>query len=164
MLNWIPCHDSSVICSGRSSHDGCAREEDLEPFVKAAFAASPEHPVLLDRFLEHAVEIDVDLVCDGTDVYIGGVMEHVEEAGIHSGDSACSIPPYTLSDDIVTRIKEACCSIALELGVKGLMNAQIAVKGDEFYIIEVNPRARVRYPMSQKQPVCQWRKSQPKSR
>ena len=116
-------------------------EEDLEPFVKAAFAASPEHPVLLDRFLEHAVEIDVDLVCDGTDVYIGGVMEHVEEAGIHSGDSACSIPPYTLSDDMVSRIKEACRSMALELGVKGLMNAQIAVKDDEFYIIEVNPRA-----------------------
>ena len=116
-------------------------EEDLEPFVKAAFAASPEHPVLLDRFLEHAVEIDVDLVCDGSDVYIGGVMEHVEEAGIHSGDSACSIPPYTLSDDMVSRIKEACRSMALELGVKGLMNAQIAVKDDEFYIIEVNPRA-----------------------
>ena len=116
-------------------------EEDLEPFVKAAFAASPEHPVLLDRFLEHAVEIDVDLVCDGTDVYIGGVMEHVEEAGIHSGDSACSIPPYTLSDDMVSRIKEACRSMALELGVKGLMNAQIAVKDDDFYIIEVNPRA-----------------------
>ena len=116
-------------------------EEDLEPFVKAAFAASPEHPVLLDRFLEHAIEIDVDLVCDGTDVYIGGVMEHVEEAGIHSGDSACSIPPYTLSDDIVSRIKEACRAMALELGVKGLMNAQIAVKDDDFYIIEVNPRA-----------------------
>lgn len=116
-------------------------EEDLEPFVKAAFDASPEHPVLLDRFLEHAVEIDVDLVCDGTDVYIGGVMEHVEEAGIHSGDSACSIPPYTLSDDMVSRIKEACRSMALELGVKGLMNAQIAVKDDDFYIIEVNPRA-----------------------
>ncbi len=116
-------------------------EEDLEPFVKAAFAASPEHPVLLDRFLEHAVEIDVDLVCDGTAVYIGGVMEHVEEAGIHSGDSACSIPPYTLTDDMIARIKEACCAMALELGVKGLMNAQIAVKDDDFYIIEVNPRA-----------------------
>jgi carbamoyl-phosphate synthase large subunit len=116
-------------------------EDDLEPFVKAAFAASPEHPVLLDRFLEHAVEIDVDLVCDGTDVYIGGVMEHVEEAGIHSGDSACSIPPYTLSEEMVSRIKDACCAMALELGVKGLMNAQIAVKDNDFYIIEVNPRA-----------------------
>ncbi len=116
-------------------------EAELAPFVKAAFAASPDFPVLIDRFLEHATEIDVDLICDGTDVYIGGVMEHVEEAGIHSGDSACSIPPYSLSADIVSRIKEACKEMALEIGVKGLMNAQIAVKGDEFYIIEVNPRA-----------------------
>jgi carbamoyl-phosphate synthase large subunit len=116
-------------------------EEELEPFVNAAFAASPDFPVLIDRFLEHAIEVDVDLVCDGTDVYIGGVMEHVEEAGIHSGDSACSIPPYSLSDEMVNRIKEACTKMALELNVKGLMNAQIAVKDDEFYIIEVNPRA-----------------------
>ncbi len=116
-------------------------EEELEPFVNAAFDASPDHPVLIDRFLEHAIEVDVDLVCDGTDVYIGGVMEHVEEAGIHSGDSACSIPPYSLSDNMVKRIKEACTAMALELDVLGLMNAQIAVKEDEFYIIEVNPRA-----------------------
>ncbi|MDF7799107.1 carbamoyl-phosphate synthase large subunit [Pontiellaceae bacterium B1224] len=116
-------------------------EEELEPFVNAAFAASPDHPVLIDRFLEHAIEVDVDLVCDGTDVYVGGVMEHVEEAGIHSGDSACSIPPYTLSDEMVARIKDACTAMAMEIGVKGLMNAQIAVKEDEFYIIEVNPRA-----------------------
>ncbi|WP_372846293.1 carbamoyl-phosphate synthase large subunit [Pontiella sp.] len=116
-------------------------EEELEPFVNAAFAASPDHPVLIDRFLEHAIEVDVDLVCDGTDVYIGGVMEHVEEAGIHSGDSACSIPPYTLTDEMVARIKEACAAMAMEIGVKGLMNAQIAVKENEFYIIEVNPRA-----------------------
>ncbi len=116
-------------------------EEELEPFVNAAFAASPDFPVLIDRFLEHAVEVDVDLVCDGTDVYVGGVMEHVEEAGIHSGDSACSIPPYTLSDEMVARIKEACTAMAMELNVKGLMNAQIAVKDNDFYIIEVNPRA-----------------------
>ncbi|MCF7817200.1 MAG: carbamoyl-phosphate synthase large subunit [Kiritimatiellales bacterium] len=116
-------------------------EAELEPFVNAAFAASPDHPVLIDRFLEHAIEVDVDLICDGKDVYIGGVMEHVEEAGIHSGDSACSIPPYTLSDDMVERIKTACTAMALEIGVKGLMNAQIAVKENEFYIIEVNPRA-----------------------
>lgn len=116
-------------------------EEELEPFVQAAFNASPDHPVLIDRFLEHAIEVDVDLVCDGTDVYVGGVMEHVEEAGIHSGDSACSIPPYTLSDEMVARIKEACTAMAMEIGVMGLMNAQIAVKDDEFYIIEVNPRA-----------------------
>ena len=116
-------------------------EEELEPFVNAAFAASPDHPVLIDRFLEHAIEVDVDLVCDGKDVYVGGVMEHVEEAGIHSGDSACSIPPYTLSDEMIARIKTACTAMAMEIGVKGLMNAQIAVKDDEFYIIEVNPRA-----------------------
>ena len=116
-------------------------EEDLEPFVNAAFSASPDHPVLIDRFLEHAIEVDIDLVSDGIDVYIGGVMEHVEEAGIHSGDSACSIPAYSLSDDMIKRIESACTSIALELEVKGLMNTQIAVKDDEFYIIEVNPRA-----------------------
>jgi len=116
-------------------------EAELEPFVTAAFAASPDHPVLIDRFLEHAIEVDVDLVCDGKDVYIGGVMEHVEEAGIHSGDSACSIPPYTLSHDMIAQIKAACTKMALELNVKGLMNTQLAVKDDEFYIIEVNPRA-----------------------
>ena len=116
-------------------------EEELEPFVNAAFEASPDFPVLIDRFLEHAIEVDVDLVCDGTDVYVGGVMEHVEEAGIHSGDSACSIPPYSLPDEMVARIKEACTRMAMELNVKGLMNAQIAVKDNDFYIIEVNPRA-----------------------
>jgi len=116
-------------------------EKEFEPFVTAAFAASPEHPVLIDRFLEHAIEVDVDLVCDGTDVYIGGVMEHVEEAGIHSGDSACSIPPYSLSGEMVERIKTACTQMALELEVKGLMNTQLAVKEGDFYIIEVNPRA-----------------------
>ncbi|MBI9019727.1 MAG: carbamoyl-phosphate synthase large subunit [Verrucomicrobia bacterium] len=116
-------------------------EAELEPFVNAAFAASPDHPVLIDRFLEHAIEVDVDLICDGTDVYIGGVMEHVEEAGIHSGDSACSIPPYTLKPDMIEQIKTACTRMALELDVHGLMNTQLAVKDDEFYIIEVNPRA-----------------------
>ena len=116
-------------------------EEDLEPFVNAAFEASPNHPVLIDRFLENATEIDVDLLCDGENVYIGGVMEHIEEAGIHSGDSACSIPTFTLKDDIIKNIENACASIAIQLNVKGLMNAQIAVKDDNFYIIEVNPRA-----------------------
>ena len=100
-----------------------------------------EHPVLIDRFLENATEIDVDLLCDGKNVYIGGVMEHIEEAGIHSGDSACSIPTFTLSDSIIEGIKNACSDIAIQLNVKGLMNAQIAVKDNDFYIIEVNPRA-----------------------
>jgi carbamoyl-phosphate synthase large subunit len=96
---------------------------------------------LIDRFLESAIEVDLDLVCDGTDVFIGGVMQHVEEAGVHSGDSACSIPPHSLDDALVKDIEEACSKIAIELGVKGLMNCQIAVKDNEFYILEINPRA-----------------------
>ncbi len=130
----------SFVLGGRAMMVAYEKAE-LEPFVNAAFAASPDHPVLIDRFLEHAIEVDVDLVCDGKEVYIGGVMEHVEEAGIHSGDSACSIPPYTLSDDIIHRMKKACTQMALELKVCGLMNTQLAVKDNEFYIIEVNPRA-----------------------
>ncbi|QHI69620.1 carbamoyl-phosphate synthase large subunit [Tichowtungia aerotolerans] len=130
----------SFVLGGRAMMVAYEQEE-LEPFVQAAFDASPDFPVLIDRFLEHAIEVDVDIVCDGTDVYVGGVMEHVEEAGIHSGDSACSIPPYTLSDDMVAQIKEACTKMALELDVHGLMNTQLAVKDNEFYIIEVNPRA-----------------------
>jgi carbamoyl-phosphate synthase large subunit len=130
----------SFVLGGRAMMVAYEQEE-LQPFVQAAFDASPDFPVLIDRFLEHAIEVDVDIVCDGTDVYVGGVMEHVEEAGIHSGDSACSIPPYTLSDDMVEQIKEACTKMALELDVHGLMNTQLAVKDNEFYIIEVNPRA-----------------------
>ncbi len=116
-------------------------DHDLRPFVEAAFRASPDFPVLIDRFLEHAVEVDVDLVSDGKDVYIGGVMQHVEEAGVHSGDSACATPPYSLSSETVVDIKDACSRIALELNVKGLMNVQIAVRDDEIYILEINPRA-----------------------
>jgi carbamoyl-phosphate synthase large subunit len=130
----------SFVLGGRAMMVAYEQKE-LEPFVQAAFNASPDHPVLIDRFLEHAIEVDVDLVCDGKDVYIGGVMEHVEEAGIHSGDSACSIPPYSLSKDMVDQIKAACTRMALELDVHGLMNTQLAVKDNEFYIIEVNPRA-----------------------
>jgi len=115
--------------------------EELVPFVYAAFAASPGHPVLIDCYLENAVEMDVDLVCDGTDVYVGGVMQHVEAAGVHSGDSACALPPYSVDPGTVQVITEACGRIALELGVRGLMNAQVAVKDGECYILEVNPRA-----------------------
>ena len=116
-------------------------ETEFVPFTHAAFNASPGHPVLIDRFLENAIEIDVDLVCDGKEVYVGGVMQHVEAAGIHSGDSACSIPPYSLDPKIVKEIEAACTRMALELNVKGLMNAQMAVKGNDIYVIEVNPRA-----------------------
>jgi carbamoyl-phosphate synthase large subunit len=116
-------------------------DQELEPFVQAAFEASPGYPVLIDDFLEQAIEVDVDLVADGQAVYIGGVMQHVEAAGIHSGDSACATPPYSLPETVVQRICEACERIALELAVKGLMNVQLAVKDGEIYILEINPRA-----------------------
>ncbi|MCO5044348.1 MAG: carbamoyl-phosphate synthase large subunit [Kiritimatiellae bacterium] len=116
-------------------------EHELGPFVEAAFMASPGFPVLIDRYLERAIEVDVDVLCDGTDTVIGGVMQHVEVAGIHSGDSACAIPPHTLSKAIVDEIKSACGRIALALEVKGLLNVQMAVKGNDIYVIEVNPRA-----------------------
>ncbi|NKB24967.1 MAG: carbamoyl-phosphate synthase large subunit [Kiritimatiellae bacterium] len=115
--------------------------EEAKPFIQAAMEANPDFPVLIDRYLEGAIEIDVDLVCDGKDVYVGGVMQHVEAAGIHSGDSACATPPYSLPQHIVDSIEDACSRIALELNVRGLMNVQIAVQDNEFYIIEINPRA-----------------------
>ena len=116
-------------------------EEYLLRYVQKATEVSPDHPVLLDRFLEGAIEVDVDAVCDGETVYIGGVMEHIEEAGIHSGDSACCIPPFSLGDATIERIKEHARALALELGVVGLMNVQFAVKDEAVYVLEVNPRA-----------------------
>ncbi len=116
-------------------------EKSLEEYMKRAVKASPEHPVLVDKYLEDAIEVDVDAVSDGTDVVIGGVMEHIEEAGIHSGDSACSLPPHSLSKDIVKEIEKQTKSLAAELDVVGLMNVQFAVKGRDIYILEVNPRA-----------------------
>jgi carbamoyl-phosphate synthase large subunit len=116
-------------------------DHELGPFVEAAFLASPGFPVLIDRYLERAIEVDVDVLCDGQEVYIGGVMQHVEVAGIHSGDSACATPPHTLPKAIVDEIKDACSRIALALEVKGLLNVQLAVKDGEIYIIEINPRA-----------------------
>lgn len=113
----------------------------LEKYMEEATKISPDHPVLLDRFLEGAIEVDLDAVCDGETVYIGGVMEHIEEAGIHSGDSACCIPPFTLAQDIVDKIKDHARALALRLGVYGLMNVQFAVKDAAIYVIEVNPRA-----------------------
>ncbi|MDI6900289.1 MAG: carbamoyl-phosphate synthase large subunit [Anaerosomatales bacterium] len=116
-------------------------EEYLVRYVRQATEVSPDHPVLLDRFLEGAIEVDVDAVCDGTSVYIGGVMEHIEEAGIHSGDSACCVPPFSLGTDTIDRIKTHARDLALALGVRGLMNVQFAVKDEEVYVLEVNPRA-----------------------
>jgi len=115
--------------------------EYLEHFMAEATMISPDHPVLLDRFLEGAIEVDVDAVCDGETVYVGGVMEHIEEAGIHSGDSACSIPPFSLGEETIERIREHTRALALELGVLGLINIQFAVKEQTVYVLEVNPRA-----------------------
>ncbi|HYY15792.1 MAG TPA: carbamoyl-phosphate synthase large subunit, partial [Gammaproteobacteria bacterium] len=116
-------------------------EVDLREYVERAVKASPEHPILIDKFLEDATEVDVDAIADGQTVVIGGIMEHIEEAGVHSGDSACSLPPYSLSAHILADIKEQTTRLALELGVVGLINIQFAVKNGDVYVLEVNPRA-----------------------
>ena len=113
----------------------------LEQFMGEAARISPDHPVYLDKFLESAIEVDLDCISDGTDVYIGGVLEHIEEAGIHSGDSACCIPPFSLSDGIVSQLRDIARKLALALGVRGLLNIQFAIKDQVIYVIEANPRA-----------------------
>jgi len=116
-------------------------DEQLKPFAQRAFDASPGFPVLIDKFLEEAIEVDVDLVGDGEAFVIGGLLEHIEEAGIHSGDSAMVLPPHTLSDETLEEIRIAAYKLARALGVVGLMNVQFAVKDDAVYVLEVNPRA-----------------------
>ena len=115
--------------------------DDLRTYMTEAVRVSPEHPILVDKFLEDALEIDVDAICDGERVVVGGVMEHVEKAGIHSGDSACALPPYSLGDDQIATIKRQTRALALELGVIGLLNIQFAIKNETVYVLEVNPRA-----------------------
>ena len=115
--------------------------EDLETFTRLAIDASPGHPVLIDKFLENAVELDVDAISDGEDTIIGGIMEHIEEAGIHSGDSACVLPPFSIQQEKMAEIMAATKAMAEELNVIGLMNVQYAIKDDQLYVIEVNPRA-----------------------
>ena len=116
-------------------------ETDLCEYVDRAVKASPEHPLLIDKFLEDATEVDVDAIADGQTVVIGGIMEHIEEAGVHSGDSACSLPPYSLSSRVMAEIKDQTKRLALELRVVGLINIQFAVKNGDVYVLEVNPRA-----------------------
>ena len=116
-------------------------EKDLEYYMNYAVKASKDHPVLVDKFLSDAVELDVDAVVDGKDIFIGGIMEHIEEAGIHSGDSYCVIPPQTLSPKILKKVKETTTKIALALKIKGLLNIQYAIKDNVVYILEANPRA-----------------------
>ncbi|WP_330229806.1 carbamoyl-phosphate synthase large subunit [Nocardia sp. NBC_00508] len=116
-------------------------EKSLEGYISRATALSPEHPVLVDRFLEDAIEIDVDALCDGEEVYLGGVMEHIEEAGIHSGDSACALPPITLGRSDIEAVRRSTVALAKGIGVKGLLNVQYALKDDVLYVLEANPRA-----------------------
>jgi carbamoyl-phosphate synthase large subunit len=116
-------------------------EPNLRRYIDNATEITPDHPVLIDRFLEDAIEIDVDALYDGTDLYLGGIMEHIEEAGIHSGDSACVLPPVTLGTDVAERVRAATEAIAAGVGVRGLINIQFALAADVLYVLEANPRA-----------------------
>ena len=116
-------------------------ESELTEFIQEAKEVSEDHPILIDKFLEGAIEVDVDAISDGEVTVIGGIMEHIEEAGVHSGDSACVLPPHTLNDSILDTIKKHTCAISKELNVKGLLNIQFAVKDNKVYVLEVNPRA-----------------------
>jgi carbamoyl-phosphate synthase large subunit len=133
-------------------------EGDLAAFMEKATEASPERPILIDKFLEDALEIDVDAVADGERCVVAGIMEHIEEAGIHSGDSACALPPYSLDDDVIERIKTYTYKLAKELNVVGLMNIQYAVRNDVLYVLEVNPRASRTVPFVSKATGIQWAK------
>ena len=131
----------SYVLGGRAME--IVRDEaSLKHYLATAqIEITPKEPLLLDQYLQNAVEVDVDAICDGQDVHIAGVMEHIEEAGVHSGDSACSLPPYTLSDAMIVELEAQTKTLALALGVVGLVNIQYAIKGSDIYILEVNPRA-----------------------
>ncbi|MBJ7537986.1 carbamoyl-phosphate synthase large subunit [Marinomonas transparens] len=130
----------SYVLGGRAM-EIVYNEKELNRYMTSAVKVSNDSPVLLDHFLNAAIEIDIDCICDGHQVVIGGIMQHIEQAGVHSGDSACSLPPYSLSVEVQDRIREMIKNMALELGVVGLMNTQLAVQDGEIYVIEVNPRA-----------------------
>jgi len=137
----------SYVLGGRAMeivHD----VDSLRNYMSSAVTVSGDSPVLIDWYLRDAIEVDVDAICDGEDVFVAGVMEHIEEAGIHSGDSACSLPPYTLSDEIVAEMERQARELALALGVVGLMNVQFAVQDGQVFILEVNPRASRTSPRS----------------
>ncbi len=130
----------SYVLGGRAM-EIVVNESDLAKYMKEAVTVSNDSPILLDKFLNDAIEVDIDLLCDGKEVWIAGIMEHIEEAGIHSGDSGCSLPPYTLNNNVVSDLRDQASKLALELKVIGLMNAQFAIKDNEIYLLEVNPRA-----------------------
>lgn len=129
----------SYVLGGRAM-EIVYNESELQRYMREAVKVSNDSPVLLDRFLDDAIEVDVDAICDGEQVLVGGIMQHIEQAGVHSGDSACSLPPYSLSADVQERLREQTRQLAKALNVVGLMNAQFAIKDDTIYVIEVNPR------------------------
>lgn len=133
-------------------------EADLEEYMKEAVIASSKRPILIDKFLEDAIEVDVDCVSDGKETLVCGIMEHIEEAGIHSGDSACSLPTFSISKAMLKELKEASYAMAKELKVKGLMNVQYAIKGTQLYVLEVNPRASRTIPYVSKATGIAWAK------
>ena len=130
----------SYVLGGRAM-EIVYNKENLERYMQTAVQVSNDSPVLLDSFLDHAIEIDIDVICDGRDVVIGGIMEHIEQAGIHSGDSACSLPPHSLPNSVLDEMRKQVKLMAKELNVVGLMNTQLAYQDKEIYVIEVNPRA-----------------------
>jgi carbamoyl-phosphate synthase large subunit len=147
----------SYVLGGRAM-EIVYNETSLRRYMKEAVVASEDKPVLIDRFLESAIEVDVDAISDGTDCVVAGIMEHIEEAGVHSGDSACMLPPQTLTDSVLDEIRETTASLADALGVIGLMNIQFAVKGSDVYILEVNPRASRTVPFVSKATGIPWAK------
>jgi len=130
----------SFVLGGRAMRT-VYNDSELKEYMDEAVQVSNESPVLIDKFLNNAIELDIDAICDGKDVYIGSLMQHIEEAGIHSGDSACILPTYSISDELKAEIEKQTMQIALKLGVVGLMNIQYAIFENEVYLIEVNPRA-----------------------
>src|SRR5256714_6383930 len=130
----------SFVLGGRAM-ELVYNDKDLERYMESAIEVSPDRPVLVDRFLEDAMEVDVDCISDGETTVVGAIMEHIEQAGIHSGDSACVIPTFSLTKTVLAEISSATKAMARELSVRGLMNVQFAVKGEDVYVLEVNPRA-----------------------
>src|SRR6185503_8080346 len=133
----------SFVLGGRAM-EICYDHAQLERFANEAFNVSQGQPVLIDRFLEDAIEVDVDCLCDGRDVIVPGIMEHIEEAGVHSGDSACAIPAFSLPKAVLAELRDATRKMALSMNVRGLMNVQYAIKREDgkqiVYVLEVNPR------------------------
>ena len=147
----------SYVLGGRAMeivHD----RQALEHYMATAVKASPDHPILVDKFLEDAIEVDVDAVCDGELCVVAGIMEHIEQAGVHSGDSACVLPPHTLGPAMIDEIRRATHALAFELGVRGLMNIQFAIQGGLLYLLEVNPRASRTVPFVSKATGVPWAK------